>query len=133
MRSFWPRRGRVSGTFRDGVPLDAWLHEPFYQVVRQRLLADRMVARKELGISDAKVVLVVPDGNAEYRGGITSPALRAAFPDAASVEKVVWATMNAPDRDFAVISQRAIAETVRARCGEAVRDWSEYHLARYGW
>ena len=30
----------ASPAFRDGVPLDAWLHEPFYQLMRQRLLAD---------------------------------------------------------------------------------------------
>ena len=63
----------ASPSFRDEVALDAWLHEPFYQVMRQRLLADRMVARKELGVSEAKVVLVVPDGNAE---GIVTPSPR---------------------------------------------------------
>ena len=123
----------ASPAFRDRVPLDAWLHEPFYQVMRQRLLADRMVARKELGVSEAKVVLVVPDGNAEYRRSMTSQALRAAFPDATSVEEVTRATMTAPDRDFAVVSQHAIGEVVRARCGGVVRHWSDYHLERYGW
>ena len=101
--------------------------------MRQRLLADRMVARKELGVSEAKVVLVVPDGNAEYRHTITSPALRAAFPNATTVEEVTRASMNAPELDFAVVSQHAIGKAVRALCGEAVRDWSEYHLDRYGW
>ena len=123
----------ASSAFREGVPLDAWLHEPFYQIMRQRLLADRMVARKELGVSEAKVVLVVPDGNAKYRSSLTSPALRAAFPDAASVEEVARAAMNTPDSDFAVVRQQAIGKVVRARCGGAVRHWSEYHLDRYGW
>lgn len=123
----------ASPAFRDGIPLDAWLHEPFYQIMRQRLLADRMVARRELGVYEAKVVLVVPDGNAEYRGGITSPTLGVAFPDTATVEAVTRATMNAPDRDFAVVSPHAIAEVVRARCGGAVQHWSEYHHERYGW
>ena len=123
----------TSPAFRDGIPLNAWLHEPFYQIMRQRLLADRMVMRNELGVSETKVVLVVPDGNVEYRGGITSPSLRAAFPDAATVEGVVRAAMNVPDRDFAVVSQHAIAEIVRARCGGAARRWSDYILDRYGW
>ena len=64
---------------------------------------------------------------------MTSPALRAAFPDAATVEAITRAAMNVPDRDFAVVSQHAIGEVVRARCGGAVRHWSEYHLDRYGW
>ena len=41
--------------------------------------------------------------------------------------------MNAPELEFAVVSQHAIGKAVRALCGEAVRDWSEYHLDRYGW
>ena len=115
------------------IVADVWLHEPFYQVMRQRLLADRMVARQELGVSEAKVVLVVPDGNADYRRSQTSPGLHAAFPDAASVEEVTAAALTAPDRDFAVIGQHAIAEAVRARSGPVARDWSEYHFDRYGW
>ena len=92
-----------------------------------------MVARREPGVSEAKVVLVVSEWNAGYRRGITSPALRAAFPRATTVDDVTRATMNAPDRDFAVVSPHAIAEVGRARCGGAVRHWSEYHLDRYGW
>ena len=81
----------ASPAFRDRVPLDAWLHDPFYQLMRQRLLADRMVARREFGVSEAKIVLVLPDGNDGYRLSMTSPALRAAFPDAATVEAVTRA------------------------------------------
>ena len=123
----------ASTAFRDRVPLDAWLHDPFYQLMRQRLLADRMVARKEFGVSEAKIVLVLPDGNDGYRLSMTSSALRAAFPDAATVEAVTRAAMNAPDRDFAVVSQHAMAECVRARCGGTVRYWSDYQHDRYGW
>ena len=132
-RRRYDQRYAASPAFRDGVPLDAWLHEPFYQVMRQRLLADRMIARKELDVSEAKVVLVVPDGNAEFHQGITSPALRAAFPHATTVEEVIRASMNSPDRDFAIISQHAIARFMRSRFGQVVRQWSEYHLQRYGW
>ncbi|MDE0238916.1 MAG: hypothetical protein OXQ84_01780 [bacterium] len=138
-RKGWTRRSRygkpyaVSPSFREQVPLDAWLHEPFYQIMRQRLLADRIVARRELGVCEAKVVLVVPNGNLEYSRSLTSPTLLAAFPDAQSVEDVTRAAMNVPDRDFAVVSQHTIGEVVRARCGGAVRHWSEYHRERYGW
>lgn len=132
-RRRYARPYAASLAFGDGVPLEAWFHEPFYQVMRQRLLADRMVARKELGVSEAKVVLVVPDGNVDYRCSMTSPTLSAAFPDAATVEEIARAAMIAPDQDFAVVSQQAIAEVVRARCGEAAQPWSQYHLHRYGW
>ena len=42
-------------------------YEPFYQIMRQRLLADRMVREREFGIDEAKVVVVVPEQNWAYR------------------------------------------------------------------
>ena len=123
----------VSRAFAKDVPLDAWLYEPFYQIVRQRLLADRMVARRELGVKEAKVVVVVPEDNAAYRRQVTSPALVAAFPDADTVDGVARATLCDPERDFAMVSPRALADAVRATCGDAVMQWSRYQRDRYGW
>ena len=80
------------------MPLDAWLYEPFYQIVRQRLLADRMVARREHGVEEVKVVVVVPEDNAAYRRQVTSPALAAAFPDADTVAGVARATRTETSR-----------------------------------
>ena len=115
------------------MPLDAWLYEPFYQIVRQRLLADRMVARREHGVEEVKVVVVVPEDNAAYRRQVTSPALAAAFPDADTVAGVARAALGDPDRDFAMVSQHALADAVRAACGDAVMQWSRYQRDRYGW
>lgn len=123
----------ASPTFRDGVCLDAWLHEPFYQIMRQRLLADRMVLEKELEVSEAKVVLVVPDGNFDFRQNLTSPSLAARLPEATTVEEVIRAAMNVPDRDFGIVSQSVLSTAVRMMCGGSAHDWSEYHAARYGW
>ena len=120
----------ASPAFRDGIPLDAWLHEPFYQIMRQRLLADRMVANEELGVSEAKVVLVVPDGNVAYRNEVTSPFLRREFPDRVTVEDVTRAAMSAPDRDFGVVSQDVLGDAARAWGGQ---QWSRYQRERYGW
>ena len=77
--------------------------------------------------------MVVPDENTDYRENITSPVLGAIFPDAATVEQITRAAMSDPDRDFAIVSPPSIGEAVRARCGEAVRQWSDYHNKRYGW
>ncbi len=123
----------ASSTFRRGIPLDAWLHEPFYQIMRQRLLADRMVKEQELGVSETKVVLVVPERNIDYRQSVTSPSLAARFPKATTVEEVIRAAVNVPARDFGIVSQSALAATVRAMCGASANDWSEYHAHRYGW
>lgn len=67
-RSGNTRRARHSGLFHapysafntEVVPeLDEFLYEPFYQTMRQRLLADRMVQERELDVDEAKVVVVV--------------------------------------------------------------------------
>ena len=132
-RRRYARPYAVSPAFRSGVPLDAWLHEPFYQFMRQRLLADRMVMQKELGVSEAKVVLVVPDENFDFREKLTSPSLAAMFPEATTVEEVIRTAMNVPDRDFGIVSQSVLSGAVRAICGASAYDWSEYHAARYDW
>ena len=50
-----------SSSFNGIAPMDELLYEPFYQLMRQRLLADRMVDNRELGVTEAKVVVVVPE------------------------------------------------------------------------
>ena len=124
---------RHSPSFKKDVALEAWFYDPFYQIMRQRLLADRMVLHGELGVSDAKVVVVVPQGNVAYRGGITSPELADVFPNAGSVADVVRQTLMCPDKAFACVSPDRLAEAVRRRCGDRVAHWSEYLHARYGW
>jgi hypothetical protein len=46
--------------------MDDPLYEPCYQLMRQRLLADRMIDKGELEVTEAKVVAVVPEGNIAY-------------------------------------------------------------------
>ena len=132
-RRRYSARYAASPSFKDGIPLDWWLYDPFYQIMRLRLLADRMVERSELGVSDAKVVVVVPSDNRPYRERITSPDLAAAFPSARTVAQVVRAAMVRPEEAFVCVSPDALADTVRERCGPLVADWSEYHRDRYGW
>ena len=79
------------------APFDAWLFEPFYQILRLRLLADRMVRNQELGVFDAKVVVVVPEGNRAYRERVTSPPLAMAFPDR-TVSGIVEESLVHPHR-----------------------------------
>ena len=121
-----------SPSFNRKVPFDAWLFEPFYQILRLRLLADRMVRNRELGVSDAKVVVVAPDGNRAYRDRVTSPPLVIAFPDQ-TVSGIVEETLVHRDRAYVSVSQSNLADTVRSRCGDAAAAWGAYHHNRYGW
>ena len=129
------RRGRYAplycadySSFNGRIPMDELLYEPFYQIMRLRLLADRMVKNRELGISDAKVVVVVPNGNTAYRDTITSPGL----PDLGTVEEVVRATLKEPDRAFATISPEDLLSAVERECGDSTYRWATYQRERYG-
>ena len=121
-----------ASSFNGSVPMDELLYEPFYQIMRLRLLADRMVAEKELCVSDARVVVVVPKGNTPYREKITSPALVQRFPDFTTVEEVVRATLKDPDRAFTTISPETLLDAVDRECGDSVSEWAAYQRERYG-
>ena len=123
-----------SSAFSGEVPMRELLYEPFYQIMRLRLLADRMVAEQELGVTDAKVVVVVPEGNSDYRERITSPPLAKRFPQHKTVSDVMRATLKDPDAAFASVCSSALVAAVERKCGsnDAARDWSAYQRERYG-
>ena len=121
-----------SPSFNGRVPFDAWLFEPFYQLLRLRLLADRMVRARELGVSEAKVVVVVPEENLAYRERIPSPWLAKAFPNG-TVSDIVHETLVHPDRAYASVSQAQLTHAVREHCGQTAASWGSYTHERYGW
>ncbi len=117
----------------DGVaPMDELLYEPFYQLMRQRLLADRMVAKRELGATEAKVVAVVPKENDAYRNTITSPPLKERFPDLKAVSDVFRATLKRPDDAYAIVCPSTLVAAVERECGNAAAEWVAYQRERYG-
>ena len=122
-----------SPSFNGTVPMEEFLYEPFYQIMRLRLLADRMVTRKEFGVSDAKVVMVVPQENAAYRERITSEPLCQRFPEAKTVEDVVLASLNRSNKAFTMVSPSILVDAVEQECGNASLDWADYQRRRYGW
>lgn len=119
-----------SSSFHGGVPLDDLLYEPFYQIMRLRLLADRMVAGRELDVSDAKVVVVVPGGNKEYRERITSEPLACRFPELRTVEAVVKSTLWRPS-GFVTVDYSALIDAVERECGGKAKEWAAYQRERY--
>ena len=121
-----------SPSFNRKVPFDAWLFEPFYQILRLRLLADRMVRNRELGVSEAKAVVVVPEGNRAYRERVTSPWFACESPSR-TVSDIVRDTLLQPDRAYASVPQSKLAEVLRKQCGEVTNQWSYYLQERYGY
>ena len=130
-RRYGPLYADDSSSFDPRVPMDEFLYEPFYQIMRLRLLADRMVRRRELDVVDAKVVVVVPEDNAAYRARITSPPLAQRFPELATVEDVVKAALRRPG-GFVTVDPSTLVDAVERDCGGASSEWVAYQRERYG-
>ena len=121
-----------SSSFNHTVPMNTLMYGEFYQLMRNRLLADRMAADRELGVSDAKVVLVIPEGNSAY---LQPRYLTNRFPKlGTTVPEVFRATLKDPNRAFATVSPSTLLKAVERECGgdEKVSDWSKYMRERYG-
>ena len=91
-----------------------------------------MVANAELGVSDAKVVLVIPEGNPAY---LQPPYLADRAPGmGTTVPEVFGATLKEPDKTFVTVSPSQLLEAVDVdkECGAAVSDWAKYMRERYG-
>lgn len=59
-----------------GIPFEAYYYEPFYQLMRQTLLAWECVKNRDHQIDDYLHVHVVPEENDELKEKITSPILK---------------------------------------------------------
>ena len=101
--------------------------------MRLGLLADKMVRDKEFGVTEAKVVVVCPEGNIAYRETITSPALKARFPAAATLEEAVRIALRSP-ACFVLTSPEALVAAVRqSQAAEKLSEWLGYQRERYGY
>jgi hypothetical protein len=114
------------------IPITEFFYEPFYQLMRLRLLADRMVSIPELDISSATLVLVCPEGNTAYLETITSPELLARFPKSRTVPEVFSKTMR-DSSGFNWTSPQKILTFVRKYCSPLLVKRLEYLRERYGW
>ena len=140
------RRLRYAELFRasysafnpDAVPyLDVFLYEPFYQIMRQRLLADRMVQERELDVDEAKVVVVVPEDNRAYRTvgsdrTATSPPLARRFMHLETIDAVMRASLKDPDALFSMVAPSLLLDGVVRHFSDATAEWTGYWRTRYG-
>jgi hypothetical protein len=118
------------------VPLEEFLFEPFYQLMRLRLLADE-VERTGIGpglaVADTRVVVVCPEANRDYRLAASSTPLARRYPDLTTVEEVMRATLRDPV-GIAVASSEALVAGLRAwERADTIGSWLDYHAGRYGW
>ena len=117
--------------------LDGFLYEPFYQIMRQRLLADRMVHERELGVDEAKVVVVVPEDNWPYRAvadgsTTTSPLLAQRFPHLGTVKEAMRACLKDPRSQFDLAAPQTLLDNVVKNLPNETVEWAGYWWERYG-
>jgi len=116
--------------FNNTESIDALLYEPFYQLMRLGLLGAKMVRDRELAVSEARVVVVCPEANREYRGRITSPDLRSRSFE--SVELVMRSVARNPEM-FRIVDPASLAKAIKPVGGADTEGWLGYHSDRYGW
>lgn len=121
---------------RDDFPLDkgllpgfdALFYEPFYQLMRQQLLAWEMERAHELGADTVSLLHIAPDHNPDFQR-VTSPALR---PLGNSVIGV-WKKLQRYPQRFYSVSTEALFNRFPVDRFRELMDWWAYITARYAW
>ena len=122
--------------FDQAVPLDDFFFEPFYQIMRLHLLANRMLANgvtPNLLVDEAKVVVVCPAENTDYRQVVGTIPLARRFPDLGTVEEIVRATLTDQNSFSMVAPEEIIGKLRSGSLAGDMKEWLEYHKTRYGW
>lgn len=127
-----PRYVAPSSVFRRTVPIEEWLFEPLYQILRLLLLGHKMVEEQELGVTEASVVVICPSHNTAYLNRITSPGFRNRFTAASTIEQAVHSALL-DNTHFKVLSQEELLSSVANRHAADLKPWIAYHHERYGW
>jgi hypothetical protein len=110
------------------LPLDGLLWDPAYQLIRSLLLGSRTIERGELGVVEARTIVVCPDANAAYRTLPTDHPLASLGVD--SVESLMNSLLRDPSR-FGIVSQKLLMQPILS--SGVPLAWAEYHAARYDW
>ena len=107
---------------------DALFYEPFYQLLRQQLLANEMEKAQELGADVVSVLHIAPSHNVDFPR-VTSPPLR----DLGDSVITVWKRLvTEPDRFISISTERLFGQFPIKRFPE-LAGWWDYVTARYPW
>jgi hypothetical protein len=114
---------------RESLPAwDALFYEPFYQFMRQQLLAHEMERAHELNADVVSVLHIAPAHNRDFRR-VTSPALRGLGDSATQVWKHL---LRVPERFISVNTEDLFSGFNHTAFPE-LREWWPYLSLRYRW
>lgn len=118
----------------DLPPYHTFFVEPFYQLMRQTLLAQEMErgcsrGAGEMGADIVSVIHVAPKANQDFGKNFQ------AAPSVGAYGRTIGAawTQIAPEDRFLSISSESLLTTIEQVAPASLRPWSEYLLTRYGW
>ena len=107
---------------------DALFYEPFYQLMRQQLLAHEMEKAHELGADIVNVLHIAPAQNTDFHR-ITSPELE----NLGETAIAVWEKLVRPTDRFISISTERLFGNLSAEQVSEMQTWLEYVGQRYAW
>jgi hypothetical protein len=121
---------------RDDCPINktllpsfgALFYEPFYQLMRQQVLAHEMELAQELSATRVCVLHIAPAHNSDFRR-VTSPELQPLGGTATQV----WGKLVRPRDRFVCVSTEQLFEKLSVEQLPGMEAWLEYFGARYAW
>lgn len=121
---------------RDDFPLNKELlpgfeslfYEPFYQLMRQQLLAHEMERTQELGAETVSLLHIAPAHNTDFQR-VTSPTLRTLGDSVMEV----WKKLQRYPNRFTSISTEEMFNKFAVERSSDLAVWWEYITARYSW
>lgn len=106
---------------------DDLFYEPFYQLMRQQLLAHEMERARELGADIVSALHIAPGKNRDFRK-VTSPALKPLGDSPIEI----WKCLAPPNRFISISAENLFADFIIQILPE-MREWIEYISMRYKW
>ena len=127
---FFKKNGGVFGANTDIESLyEALFHEPFYQLMRLRLLAQEIQEKHEMEADLASVLVVCPQANKALRNNVTSAYLKRQFLGKGILE--IWKELVPPDRFRSILVEELLHQIESTPAAD--REWLDYLTHRYGW
>jgi len=105
-------------------PLKDLFYEPFYQLMRQVLLANEMIKRREYGATDWVHVHVIPNENTDLINKITSPGLNG------DTIGEAWKTVLRQPEKYVSMDPKDLVAAMAVR--EDTQAITQYLMKRYG-
>ncbi|MER9171190.1 hypothetical protein NKI12_28455 [Mesorhizobium australicum] len=121
--AFWPH-GPIRSDLE--LTLDDFYYEPFYQLLRQQMLAFHMQKMKEQGADRVSVLHISPAGNKALRK-VTSPTLRRFGEDVFAV----WKHLLVDPTSFVSCSTESLFGPLLDKAADDDVEWARYLKRRY--